>query len=170
MLGSDDHAHLADGCKDLADEVGLSRERIRQLEARVHARLLDFVESTAGRPIQQVINTLRARLSVAAPSKHAEPILMPLAAGNDDYGPLLLDLADYEELRGWLVRRSARDNDPTSAIQDMADEVGRIDQAKAVEALSIWGLDSEFHQAWLVRDQKIRSINGHLRAMGWYDQ
>ena len=44
----------------------------------------------------------------------------------------------------------------------MADEVGRIDQARAVEALAIWGLDSEFHQAWLVRDQKIRSINGHL--------
>ena len=148
--------------QDLADKLGLSRERVRQLEARVRARLLDFVASTAGRPIQQVINTLHARLSVATPSKHVEPVLMPLAAGNDDYGPLLLDLADYEESRGWLVRRSARGNDPTSAIQDMVDEVGRIDQAKAVEALSIWGLASEFHQAWLIRDQKIRSINGHL--------
>ena len=149
--------------QDLADELGLSRERIRQLEARIYGKLLDFVGSTAGRPIQQVIDTLRARLSVAAPSKHVEPVLMPLAAGNNDYGPLLLDLADYEESRGWLVRRPARDDDPTSAIiQDMADEVGRIDQAKAVEALSIWGLAREFHQGWLIRHERIRSINGHL--------
>ena len=148
--------------QDLADELDLSRERVRQLETSVRARFLDFVASIAGRPIQQVINTLHARLSVATPSKHAEPVLMPLADGDDDYGPLLLDIADYEESHGWLVRRSTRDNDPTSAIQDMADEVGRIDQARAVESLSIWGLDSEFHQAWLVRDQKIRSINGHL--------
>ena len=148
--------------QDLANKLGLSRERVRQLEASVRARLLDFVASTAGRPIQQVIDTLRTRLSVAAPSKHAEPVLMPFADGKDDYGPLILDLADYEESRGWLVQRSTKNNDPTSAIQDMADEVGRIDQARAAEALTTWGLDSEFHQAWLVRDQTIRSINGHL--------
>ena len=148
--------------QDLANKLGLSRERVRQLEASVRARLLDFVASTAGRPIQQVIDTLRTRLSVAAPSKHAEPVLMPFADGKDDYGPLILDLADYEESRGWLVQRSTKNNDPTSAIQGMADEVGRIDQARAAEALTTWGLDSEFHQAWLVQDQTIRSINGHL--------
>ncbi|WP_420444518.1 sigma factor-like helix-turn-helix DNA-binding protein [Candidatus Poriferisodalis sp.] len=147
----------------LADELTISRERVRQIETRVVARLGLFVDSTAGSPIRWRATTLRDRLSVTAPRGHVNPMLDPPADCYDDYQSLLLELAGpYDESDGWLVLRSARSNDPTDAIRNMTDEFGRIDVAKASAALAGWGLDSGLHDDWIARDRKLRLVNGQV--------
>ena len=149
--------------QQLADELTISRERVRQIEARVVERLGLFVDSTAGSTIRWRVTTLRDRLSVAAPRGHVNPMLAPPADCNDDYQALLLELAGpYDESDGWLVLRSARSNDPTDGIRNMTDEFGRIDVAKASAALAGWGLDSGLHNDWIARDRKLRLVNGQV--------
>ena len=136
---------------------------MRQIEARVVERLGLFVDSAAGSPIRWRVTTLRDRLSVAAPRRHVNPMLVPPADCNGDYQSLLLELAGpYDESDGWLVLRSARSNDPTDAIRNMTDEFGRIDVAKASAALAGWGLDSGLHNDWIARDRKLRLVNGQI--------
>lgn len=149
--------------QQLADELTISRERVRQIEARVVEQLDQFVDSAAGSPIRWRVTTLRGRLSVASPRGHVSPMLLPPADCNDDYQSLLLELAGpYDESDGWLVLRSARSNDPTDAIRNMTDEFGRIDVAKAGAVLSSWGLDSSLHNDWIARDKKLSLVNGQI--------
>ena len=63
---------------------------------------------------------------------------------------------------GWLIRQSASGEDPTSAIREMTDEVGRIDCARANMALADWGLDPSLHDRFIRRDGELRYIDGHL--------
>jgi hypothetical protein len=147
----------------LADDRNVTRERIRQIEQRVLDRLRAFVDSTQGQPIRWRINTLRRKLGVAAPTGHADALLAPPNNTDVDYGRLLLKLAGPFVLsHDWLIRKSARDADPTDMIRGTTDEYGRIDRDKASEHLTAWGLDSSLHEAWIARDPKIRSINGEL--------
>ena len=149
--------------QQLGDELTISRERVRQIEALVVERLGLFVDSAAGSPVRWRITTLRDRLSVAAPRGHVNPMLVPPADCNDDYQALLLELAGpYDESDGWLVLRSTRSSDPTDAIRNMTDEFGRIDVAKASAALAGWGLDSGLHDDWIARDRKLRLVNGQV--------
>lgn len=149
--------------QQIADEFAISRERVRQIEAQLVARLRLFVDSVAGSPIRWRLITLRDRLSVAAPHRHVKPMLDPPADCRGDYQLLLLELAGpYDESDGWLVLRSARSSDPTDAIRNMSDEFGRIDVAKAGAALAGWGLDCGLHDDWIARDRKLRLVNGHV--------
>ena len=149
--------------QQLGDELAISRERVRQMEARVVEQLRLFVDSAAGSPIRWRVTTLRNRLSVAAPREHVNPMLVPSADCKDDYQSLLLELAGpYDECDGWLVLRSARSDDPTDAIRNMTDAFGRIDVAKAGTALTSWGLDSGLHNDWIARDPKLRLVNGQV--------
>lgn len=148
--------------QSLAGPLGISRERVRQVEGRVVEQLGLFVDSAAGSPIRWRINTLRDRLSVAAPRGHVDPQLVP-PADSDDYRSLLLELAGpYDESDGWLVLRSAQSSDPTDAIRDMTDEFGRIEMATASAALANWGLDSGLHNDWIARDRRLRLVNGQI--------
>lgn len=149
--------------QQLGDELTISRERVRQIEARVVERLGLLVDSAAGSPVRWRVTTLRNRLSVAAPRGHVIAMLVPPADCNEDYQSLLLELAGpYDESDGWLVLRSARSSDPTDAIRNMTDEFGRIDVAQASAALASWGLDSGLHNDWIKRDRRLRLVHGQL--------
>jgi len=148
--------------RELADDLGVTRERIRQIEGRLEDQLDLFIRGLAGKPVRWRIDTVMRYIGVAAPRNRIESLLAP-PDGAADYGPLLLKLAGpYESSHGWLALRSALDTDPTAAIREMTDEVGRIDFAAASGVLDDWGLDSSLHESWIARDGKTRKVNGLL--------
>ena len=153
--------------RELGEELGTSRERIRQLETSILRKFSIFIQSSPdAEPIRWRVETLKRKLGIAAPLSHADALL-PLDQGATDYSSLMLELAGpYDTAHGWLVRRSEASKDPTTVICGMADEFGRIDRDQAAEKLVQWGLDISLNTGWLTRDRKVRSFNGQLVLWG----
>ena len=148
--------------QQLADDVGVTRERVRQLEKRVLSKFTSFTRTAAASPIKWRIETIKQMVGSAAPLGQVEQVLHP-ADGQTDYRFVLLRLAGPYDIAGdWVVLRSAVDNDPTGKVSEMADEIGFIDQDLVERELTRWGLDPAYHIEWLTRTGKIREFNGRL--------
>ena len=148
--------------QELADEFGITRERVRQIGSRLQRRFSEFVETPEGLPIRWRLRSLRKRIGVAIPESHLTSLLSTID-GDARYGSLLLRFAGpYDRDSNWRVLASAVGEDPTTAIKATADEYGRIDRGRASHLLNRWGLEPSLHEGWLTRDGSIRGINGKL--------
>ena len=148
--------------QELADDFGITRERVRQLGSRLHGKFSEFVETPDGLPVRWRMHSLRRRIGVAIPASDLDPMLTT-DDGDTRYGSLLLRFAGpYERDNEWHMLSSEVGRDPTAAIKGTADEYGRIDRDHASTLLSKWGLERSLHEGWLTRDGSIRSINGQL--------
>ena len=148
--------------QDLGAYFGVTRERVRQLENRVRRMLTIMMKREDAWPIRWRAETIRQRICVAAPLTSVERLLSSMN-GRVDFRGIVLELAGpYALVNSWLVLRSALSSEPTPRISDMADEFGFIDSQLATQALKKWGLDMSLHEEWLVRDGKIRNLNGRL--------
>ena len=152
--------------EELGVEFAVSRERIRQVEAKVRRILDGFLASDEALPVRWRASTLRRMLSVAAPMHTVEHLLTPPPDCNDHRGILLQMAGPYDRDHDWLTLRPARPYDPTSAILTQVDEVGRIDRDFAISKLMGWGLDDSLHERWLTRDSSVRLFNGQLVLWG----
>ena len=150
----------------LAESFDLSRERVRQIERRTRQQLDSFVAENEALPIRWRAKTLRQMLGIAKPENMVEHLLAA-PPGYRDYRTVLLEMAGpYDREHGWLILRSARDTDPSPAILNQIDEVGRIDGDLARVQLSEWGLDASLHEDWLTRDGALCLFNGQLVRWG----
>ena len=164
--------------QDLGEFFGVTRERVRQLEGKLRTKLTEFVGGEEGKPIRWRAKTVRQMIGVASPpgdqidsatgeihhafSTQIEDLLSPLP-GQTDFREVVLKLAGpYELINGWLVLKSAVASDPTRRIREMTDSVGYIDHEQATNELNKWGLNPCLHEKWLVRDNRIRNLNGRL--------
>ena len=148
--------------QDLGAHFGVTRERVRQLEKRVRRKLTIMLKRENAKPIHWRAETIRQEIGVAAPFANVEHLLSALD-GRVDFRRIVLELAGpYDLLDGWLVLRSALGSEPSQKIREMADEMGFIEPQLAAQALKNWGLDQSLHEEWLMRDGKIRILNGRL--------
>ena len=148
--------------QQLADDVGVTRERVRQLEKRVLSKFTSFTRTAAASPIKWRIETIKQMVGTAAPLGQVVQVLRP-DSGQTDYRSVLLRLAGPYDIAGdWVVLRSAVDNDPTGKVCEMANDIGFIDQDLVERELTRWGLDPAYHREWLTRTGKIREFNGRL--------
>ena len=148
--------------QQLADEVGITRERVRQLEKRVLSKFMSFTRTAAASPIKWRIETIKQMVGTAASLGQVVQVLRP-NNGQTDYRSVLLRLAGPYDITGdWVVLRSAVDNDPTGKVCEMADEIGFLDQDLVERELTKWGLHPAYHREWLTRTGKIREFNGRL--------
>lgn len=148
--------------QDLATEMGVTRERIRQLEAQLLDRLHSLLARPQGTPLRWRLETLKRRLGVAAPWVEVEKLLLP-EDGQTDYAFFMLRLAGpYVRAEDWLVLQAAVATDPTRAICQAADEIGRIDPEWAMRKLRAWGLRGDLCDRWLMRKGTVRKVKGHL--------
>ena len=160
------HAHNVVTLEELGVGFGVSRERIRQVEAKVRRTLDRFLASDEALPVRWRASTLRRTLSVAAPA-HTVEHLLTSPPGCNNHRDILLEMAGpYDRDYDWLTLRSARPDDPTSAILTQVDEVGRIDRELATSELTEWGLDVSLHERWLTRHGSVRLFNGQLVRWG----
>ena len=152
--------------EELGAEFGVSRERIRQIEAKVRRRLDRFLMTDEALPVRWRASTLRRTLSVAAPFHTVEHLLTSPPGCTDHRGVLLKMAGPYDRDHDWLTLRSAQSDDPTPAILTQVDDVGRIDREFATLELTEWGLDVSLHERWLTRDSSVRLFNGQLILWG----
>ena len=152
--------------EELGAEFGVSRERIRQIEAKVRRGLDRFLMTDEALPVRWRASTLRRTLSVAAPFHTVEHLLTSPPGCNDHRGVLLGMTGPYDRDHDWLTLRSAQSDDPTPAILTQVDDVGRIDREFATLELTEWGLDVSLHERWLTRDSSVRLFNGQLVLWG----
>ncbi len=148
--------------QDMGSHLGISRERVRQLEKRVRKKLSILLQSEEARPIRWRAETIRKRIGVAAPLAKVENLLSPLVRQKDYRGIVLGIAGPYDFIDKWLVLKSANSSDPSRKIREMSDEVGFIDIPLATKELRSWGLDSSLNKEWLLRDGKIRNLDGRL--------
>lgn len=146
----------------LGIELGVTRERVRQLEKRIRRKLSILMEREEARPILWRAETIRQRIGVASPLAKVEHLFSSLVRQNDYRGIVLGIAGPYDNVNNWLILRSASSSDPSKRIREVADEVGFIDFPLATQELRNWGLDSSLHEEWLVRDGKIRNLSGRL--------
>ena len=152
--------------QELAESFDLSRERVRQIERRTRQQLDSFVAKNEALPLRWRAKTLRQKLGIAKPENMVEHLLTA-PPGQKDYRTVLLEMAGpYDREDGWLILQSARDSDPSPAILDQIDEVGRIDGDLACLQLTEWGLDASLHEDWLTRDGSLCLFNGQLVRWG----
>ena len=152
--------------EDLGAEFGVTRERIRQIEAKVLRILETFLTSEEAHPIRWRASTLRRTLGVAAPIHTVEHLLTSPPGCNDHRGVLLDMAGPYDREGEWFTLRAARDIDPSLLILTYADEVGRIDRDIATSKLTDWGLDVALHDRWLTRDGSVRLFKGQIVLWG----
>ncbi len=160
------HPHNVVTLEELGAGFAVSRERIRQVEVKVHRTLNRFLASDEALPVRWRASTLRRMLSVAAPVHTVEHLLTSPPGCNDHRGILLEMAGPYDRDHDWFTLRSARSDDPTSAILTQVDEVGSIDREFAISQLTEWGLDVSLHERWLTRDGSVRLFNGQLVQWG----
>ena len=153
--------------QELAEELGTSRERIRQIEKEILTKFKDFVnESEEAKAIRWRAETIRLKIGVAIPFADVRSVF-PSENKTTKHWMLLLEAAGpYDATNGWLVLRSAFANDPTREICAMADEFGRIERGPVEGKLSKWGLERSFHTKWLETNSRIREFNGQLVLWG----
>ncbi len=148
--------------QQLADELGITRERVRQLESQLFSKFTAWARKAAASPIRWRIETIKKKVGIAAPLGQIEQALHP-DDSQTDYRSILLRLAGPYEISGdWVVLRSAIDNDPTEKVAAMVDEMGFIDQDLAERELTMWGLDRPYFKEWLTRTGRIREFKGRL--------
>ena len=147
----------------IANEQGLTRERIRQLEAIALAQLWDLLESDQGLPLAHTVAELRAHIGAAAETDSLKDWLSP-----DILHPeLLLQLAGpYRPDGTWLVHINSHSSDPSSAIAAIKGTQMQVDAQDAENRLLEWGLPTERHIPWLTRNGTIRLLGQNLVRIG----
>ena len=155
----------------VGEELGVSRERIRQLQAKAELQIATALRSERLRPLHWRAAALRTSLGIAAPAAHNATLLAvnralrgASAESEEVLRPLILRLAGpYEERSGWLVLENAEDPAPND-IRALADEFGLVAVADAHDWLAAHDVRAEFHDAWLDDFGAFRRDGDHLMA------
>jgi hypothetical protein len=153
--------------QDLADDLDLTRERIRQLQKKAESRVYAKVAEEKFAPLRWMAHTLRTQLGDSIPMTsdvYASALEVVLAGCTTDRQPLLaqflLHLAGYSERSGWMIHKDA-----TMVSADLlhadANEHGLIEVSRAAELLEAAGVAPADHAAMLER------IGGFRRFGDW---
>jgi hypothetical protein len=140
--------------QQLGEEMAITRERVRQLEARFEARLRKSVTEDPGNPINVVARQLAEGLGPAVPSAALPTALESLAPSADaalrepHRVRLLLALAGpYEIDDGWCLRSSFRDD--SQELLERLTEEEPAPLVQVVEEFVRLGLRAEDVEPWL---------------------
>lgn len=158
---------------ELAQGLGVTRERVRQLESRLKT---DLETSEALAPVRRRADEVAETLGAAVPADAAE-LAEALANGLRDIrrptpatpesreASLLLYLAGpYKEQDGWLIDRARRDQ--VSSIEArliaVANEIGVIDPEEQCAVLNEAGIDPRWRDMWVSSLERVRQTSHGL--------
>jgi hypothetical protein len=154
--------------EDFAIEMGVTRERIRQLAVRAEKRIREALEMPRFVPVGWRAHRLRKMLGIAVPicSPHFEEASQYVARDVSELArervvDFLLWLGgpySRNTATGWL---EAGIVPGPKVIGDFSDARGRIDIERLREYLTGCGILAPVQPAWLEQIGKIRKIDGH---------
>lgn len=158
--------------ESFAQDLGLTRERVRQIEAKANRK----VEAELARPAKAVVGRtarrLRGHLGIAfpvdvlTPAHPAGAILDDPTLGADRARLLLLVAGPYKLQDGWLLL-GALPSEATAALLDELESDG-MDESGAIERLVSRGFVPAAADAWLRRHPNIRIADGRVNA--WHSR
>ena len=148
--------------RDLSNAFGITSERVRQIEEGLARRFQRFLLTPRAAPVMRHARAVRHAAGAAVLPQEL-PGLLGTSPDAATARVILAVAGPYQELDdGWHALESALETDPTSDIEELADELGLIDHTIATRLLSAWGLRPELTRAWLMRDGRIKMVNGRL--------
>lgn len=153
----------------VSKENGITRERVRQLQAEAEMQISTALERNLFSPLRWRAADLRSSLGIAAPTMHD---FTQLALDKSLRGissksakllrSLILRLAGpYREHDGWIMLEKIDIPDP-AGIMDLADEFGVLLLADAHAWLASHGMRPEFHDVWLEHSGRFRCAGEYL--------
>jgi hypothetical protein len=143
--------------EELGQRAGVTRERIRQLETRLHERLVARLAEAVFDSIRRRAETLRETLGSAVPASTLEwidPELFPSFQGGNDESAVtrevMLWVAGPYELRDeWLVLdRTLREKSKQALNRAVSNNLFLV-AADASTALSSLGIVERHHSQWI---------------------
>ncbi len=155
--------------EEVGQELGVTRERIRQVQQDVEKRISARLQTRAFLLLHWRAAELQQRLGAAAPLDHPVTLRALSAvfegASSDSamlLRPLTLQLAGpYQERDGWLMLEPASTIN-AKTLQEHCNEFGLLPIALAREWLSDNDINADFHDAWLEKFGGFRRIDDTL--------
>lgn len=156
----------------LAEERGITRERVRQLELRFNWRLQKTVRDDPDNPIAQAGRALAGALGMILPVDRLPDALRALGPrarcldDRPDRVALLLDLAGSYAIReGWIVHPRFAIDGPAK-LESMVPDKGHAPLDVVVDGLAEVGLRGEDCQAWIEDLPGYRIYSGQVIRLG----
>ena len=154
---------------EVGAELGVTRERIRQLHLKAESRIETLLRGDEFRPLHWRAADLRSSLGTMAPvsSDHTRRAVERSLRGAGAHAaellrPIILRLAGpYSERGGWITLEQVDTPAPTD-IENLADEFGVLPLDDAYEWLSAHSVRPEFHDAWLEDSGRFRRADNEL--------
>jgi hypothetical protein len=153
---------------DLAEEFGITRERVRQLFVPAEERIREALATPHFAPIRWRAHTLRTILGTAVPgtTQHFNEAIQDTTKGVSEQGlervaDFLLWLAgpySWNSATGWLA---VGEFPGPEVINEMSDPRGRVDAERLQRYLSANGLLPGVHEAWMNQIARIRNVAGN---------
>lgn len=154
---------------DLGTEIGVTRERVRQLSVHAEERIRKALATPRFAPIIWRAHTLRTKLGTAVPfddTHHLSEATQLITKGVSDEGrervlDFLLWLAgpySWNSATGWL---QAGEVPSPEVIDAFSDERGRVDMDRLQQYLTDCGLLPEVQAVWLNQIGRIRNVEGN---------
>jgi hypothetical protein len=152
--------------EDLASELGITRERVRQLSVQAEERILDALKSSRFAPIGWRAHSLALALGTAVPpGPLLDAAIERVARGVPvECRERVMDLLFWiagpytrDSVTGWL--RNAELPSPT-LVAECSDERGRVDVDRVLERLAAGGLTAEAQTAWIDQVGKVKFVDG----------
>ena len=142
---------------ELGTELGVSRERVRQIETRVEAKVLQaYAESPEWRSVRWATDALRSRLGSMAPTQLRQSALPGMRM---DEQRITTWLAGYR-LQGDFLLAKGFVPPTVRTLPRLAHEGRVIDEFETIEAMMTSGVKHE------LVDEVIASIDGQSRIDG----
>jgi hypothetical protein len=154
----------------IGEELGVSRERVRQLEARFALKLKRSVAEDEGHPLHRAAAFLEERLGPFSRAEVLRQAIEELDQGENVLEPehrvlILLRLAGpYEQEDDWCTCRPKLEK--AAEVLDQLGEDGPVPLDVAVASLADLGVSPEDAEAWLRRSKAYMVIEGHLARRG----
>lgn len=150
--------------EELGDRLGVTRERVRQVQVKAERLLRDGVAKRQFLPVQRRALRLREELGAAIPRRALPDVLQ---RARSDFAislqatasELFLWLAGpYREQAGWIVREESQEllSAAAAAINEAADENGAIPAEELTRILGSLEVREEFQHEWSEQFGEVR--------------
>lgn len=147
---------------DIARHLGISAERVRQLESRVIRHLKSHAAADRNGPVARFVNTFPHKAGTLLPKTALDSLLTP-GTETPNHAGAILHLADaYQHRTGWYHRRDGQENNPTEQIKKKVLEQRWLSVADATSILTRWGMNPRYTEEWLALQTQITLEEGFL--------
>ena len=156
------NAPYTSSLRQVAANLGISHEQVRNIEGRLAAGLRQYAGSDAGRPLAALCHALAQETGVLAPVEEIITLLTP-QPGKANHGGAVLCLAGpYLKKDNWYYLEEYLQTNPTPELVRELAARHWMAAEEAVRRLDNWGMNPRYFQQWLKAQKQISQEGEYL--------